>query len=70
MSLSITGLEMPIAWTTAQGQNNAFDISADQLNIITQREMSVRGGIVDWQLTLMSNASDPVSAQDLNKYKL
>jgi len=65
MSLSITGLEMPIAWTTAQSQNNAFDISADQLNIITQREMSVRGAQIDWAATLMKNALDPVSAQDL-----
>lgn len=65
MSVSITGLEMPLAWTTAQSQNNAFDISADQLNLITNREMSVRGAVVDWQSTLMTNALDPISAQDL-----
>ena len=69
--VNITGLEMPVAWITTQPQDSNFDISADQLNNVADRTVSVRGGSIDWSggtpanRTLHTECLDPVSAQDL-----
>lgn len=62
---SVIGLEMPNAWRTGQVNNPNFDISSDQLNITTNREMWVPSGLIDWASTRHSNAVDPISLQDL-----
>ncbi len=62
---SVTGLELPNAWRTGQVNDPNFDISADQLNVTTNREMWVPSGTVDWDTTLHKNALDPVDPQDL-----
>ena len=60
---STTGLELPIAWTTPQVNNPAFDISADQLNLTANRTLSITGD-VDWQANKLTNLADPTLAQD------
>ncbi len=62
---SVVGLEMPNAWRTGQANDANFDISADQLNTTSNREMWIPGSSIDWATVLHTNATDPVSAQDL-----
>ena len=62
---SVVGLEMPNAWRTGQFNDSNFDISADQLNVTTNREMWVPSGTINWDTTLHKNALDPVDTQDL-----
>jgi hypothetical protein len=64
--VSVTGLELPNAWRTGQQTDPNFDISADQLNLTSNRELWISSGILDWGTVRHSNASDPVDAQDLS----
>ena len=62
---NVVGLEMPNAWRTGQAQDSDFDISANQLNVTANREMWIPSSSIDWATVLHTNATDPVSAQDL-----
>lgn len=62
---SVVGLELPDAWRTGQVQDSNFDISADQLNLTTNRELWLPTGTVNWDTAIHKNALDPVDTQDL-----
>jgi len=64
--VSVTGLELPNAWRTGQQTDPNFDISADQLNFTTNRQLWISTGVLDWGTVRHSNNSDPVDAQDLS----
>ena len=63
--VNVIGLELPDAWRTGQVNDANFDISADQLNLTTNRQLWIASSTIDWGGVLHKNALDPVDLQDL-----